>query len=103
MRSEISTWQVVLVVTFGISYEEKNFWIVNPSRVRNLEYESTAMNDFMCSVKHCTQVLIVGAHCVDRSCTFADSDVIKKFRFRSNFGHETFPGSRFSKLQLAKA
>ena len=34
------------------------------NRVRNLEYESTAMNDFMRSVKHCTQVLIVSAHCV---------------------------------------
>ena len=30
MRSEISTWWVVLAVTFGILYEEKNFWIVNP-------------------------------------------------------------------------
>ena len=65
-------------------------------RVRNLEYESTAMNDFMRSVKHCTQVLIVGAHCVDRSCTFADSDIMKIFRFRSNFGHETFQGSHVS-------
>ena len=32
------------------------------------EYETTAMNDFMRSVKHCTQVLIVGAHCIDWSC-----------------------------------
>ena len=67
-------------------------------RVRNLEYERTAMNDFMRSVKHCTQVLIVSAHCVDRSYRYmsADSDVLKDFRFRSNFGHETFQGSHGS-------
>ena len=35
------------------------------SRVRNSEYKSTAMKDFMRSVKHCTQFLIIGAHCVD--------------------------------------
>ena len=46
-------------------------------RVRNLEYKSTAMNDFMPLMKHCTQVLIVGAHCrIHLSCTFADSDVM---------------------------
>ena len=72
------------------------------ARVRNLEYETTAMNDFMRSVKHCTQVLIISAHCVDWSCKFANSDVMKNFRFRSNFGCETFQGSRFSKLWLAK-
>ena len=58
---------------------------VTVARVRNLEYKSTAMNDFMRSVKHCIQVLIVGAHCIDWSCTFADSDVMKIFRFRSNY------------------
>ena len=30
VRSEISTWQVVLAVTFGILFEEKKNWIVNP-------------------------------------------------------------------------
>ena len=65
-------------------------------RVRNLEYESTAMNNFMRLVKHCTHVLIVGAHCVDWSCKFANSDVMKIFRFRSNFGRETFQGSHVS-------
>ena len=65
-------------------------------RVRNLEYESTAVNDFMRSVKHCTQVLIVGANYVDWSCKFAHSDVTKNFRFRSNFGHGTFQGSHVS-------
>ena len=53
----------------------------------------------MRSVKHCTQVLIVGAHCIDWSCKFADSDVTKNFRFRSNFGHGTFQGS-YSGFQL---
>ena len=62
------------------------------ARVRNLEYESTAMNDFMRSVKHCIQVLIVGARCVDWSRKFSDSDVMKNFRFRSNISHETFQG-----------
>ena len=65
-------------------------------RVHNLEYESTAMNDFMRSVKHCTQVLIVGAHYIDWSCKFAHSDVMKNVHFRSNFGHETFQGTYVS-------
>ena len=30
VRSEISTWWVVLAVTFGILYDEKILWIVNP-------------------------------------------------------------------------
>ena len=46
-------------------------------RVCNSKYEPTAMNDFMRSVKHLTQVLIVGAYCVYRSRKFADSDVMK--------------------------
>ena len=65
-------------------------------RVRNSEYESTAMNDFMRSVKRSTQVLIVGVHRIDWSCKFAVSDVMKNFRFRSNFGRETFQGSHVS-------
>ena len=32
MRSEISTWRVVLAVTFGILCEEIFFWTVNPSK-----------------------------------------------------------------------
>ena len=32
------------------------------------------------AVHDCIQVLIVGAHHVDRSCKFADSDVMKYFR-----------------------
>ena len=40
------------------------------------------MNDFMRSVKHLTQVLIVGVYCVDRSRKFVDSDVSnEKFTF----------------------
>ena len=36
----------------------------NVIRVCNSEYENTAMNDsVMCSVKHRTQVLIVGVYC----------------------------------------
>ena len=66
------------------------------TRVCNLEYESTAMNDFMRSVKHCTQVLIIGAHYIDWSCMSVHSDVMKNFSFRSNFGHETFQGSHSS-------
>ena len=66
-------------------------------RVRSLEYESTAMNNFMRSVKHRTHVLIVSAHYVDWRCKFAHSDVMKNFRFRSNFGHETFQGSHGSR------
>ena len=65
-------------------------------RVCNLEYESTAMNDFMRSVKDCIQVLIVGAHYVDWSCKFVHSDVMKNFSFRSNFCRETFQGSYYS-------
>ena len=44
------------------------------------------MIDFMRSVKHLTQVLIVGVYCVDPSRKFADSDVIKNLHFRSNCG-----------------
>ena len=51
--------------------------IILGSRVCNSKYEPTAMNDFMHSVKHLTQVLIVGVYCVDRSRKFADSDVMK--------------------------
>ena len=54
-------------------------------RVRNLEYESTAMNNFMRSVKHCTQVQIVGTHSVDWSCMSANSDVMQKFSFPVKF------------------
>ena len=32
VRSEISTWRVVLAVTFGILFEEKKNWIVNPTK-----------------------------------------------------------------------
>jgi len=53
-------------------------------RVCNSKYEPTAMNHFMRSVKHLTQVLIVGVYCVDRSRKFADSDVMKNLHFRSN-------------------
>ena len=55
-------------------------------RVCNSKYEPTSMNDFMRSVKHLTQVLIVGVYCVDRSRKFADSDVMKNLHFRSNCG-----------------
>ena len=55
-------------------------------RVHNLEYESTSMNNFMRSVK----LTIVGAHCVDWSCTISDSDIMKIFCFQSNFGRKTF-------------
>jgi len=48
-------------------------------RVCNSKYEPTAINDFMRSVKHLTQVLIVGVYCVDRSRKFADSDVMKNY------------------------
>ena len=86
--------EIALVV---LGYVDGYCYMLLYSRVRNLEYETTAMNDFMRSVKHCTQVLIVGAHhCVDWSCKFANSDVMKIFRFRSNFGHETLQGSHVS-------
>ena len=49
---------------------------VNKVRVCNSKYEPTSMNDLMRSVKHLTQVLIVGVYCVDRSRKFADSDVM---------------------------
>ena len=65
-------------------------------RVCNLEYESIAINNCMHSVKHCTHVLIMGAHCVDWSCKFAHSDLLKNFRFPSNFGRKTFEGSHVS-------
>ena len=48
-------------------------------RVCNSKYEPTSMNDFMRSVKHLTEVLIVGVYCVDRSRKFADSDVMKNY------------------------
>ena len=56
------------------------------NRVCNSKYEPTSMNDFMRSVKHLIQVLIVCVYCVDRSRKFADSDVMKKLHFRSNCG-----------------
>ena len=55
-------------------------------RVCNSKYEPTAMNDFMHSVKHLTEVLIVGVYRVDQSRKFADSDVMKNLHFRSNCG-----------------
>ena len=55
-------------------------------RVCNSKYEPTSMNDFMRSVKHLTEVLIVGVYCIDRSRKFADSDVMKNLHFRSNCG-----------------
>ena len=55
-------------------------------RVCNSKYEPTSMNDFMRSVKHLTEVLIVGVYCVDRGRKFADSDVMKNLHFRSNCG-----------------
>ena len=45
-------------------------------RVCNSKYEPTSMNDLMRSVKHLTQVLIVGVYCVDQSRKFADGDVM---------------------------
>ena len=49
------------------------------TRVRNFEYESTAINDFIRSVQHRIQVLIVGAHCVDWSYRpYAIPHVIKR-------------------------
>ena len=47
---------------------------VPSDRVCNSKYEPTSMNDLMRSVKHLTQVLIVGVYCVDQSRKFADSD-----------------------------
>ena len=41
------------------------------NRVCNLKYVNTATNDFMHLVKHCAQVLIISACCVDLSCNFA--------------------------------
>ena len=56
------------------------------ARVCNSNYEPAAMIDFMRSVKHLTQVLIVSVYCVDPRRKFADSDVIKNLHFRSNCG-----------------
>ena len=41
VRSEISTWRVVMAVTFGILYEEKNFWIVKPTVLVSAGPQST--------------------------------------------------------------
>ena len=62
-------------------------YLIYSCRVCNSKYEPTAMNHFMRSVKHLTQVLTVGVYCVDQSRKFADSDVMKNLHFRSNCGH----------------
>ena len=50
---------------FPVTTEARNDINELKLRVCNSKYEPTAMNDFMRSVKHLTQVLIVSAYCVD--------------------------------------
>ena len=44
VRSEFSTWRVVLAFTFGTLYEEKSFSIVNPRPLRH----SHSTNCYLC-------------------------------------------------------